>query len=179
MVEASATTSDDPEKEEYDRQLAAWRAESAKAREKAEKTRAEWEVRRKAEEEEERRLAAERKATSESTLVGWETVNPSAPISDRVPLGQDADASPPPGASAGGGVGTSDEGAAASRVEAAEDAVHQHELKYGRPAASPEPSPADARDLVSGETSRSRATSGLSVRSSSFFIQYLRSDYIS
>lgn len=160
-AEATAAAADDPEKEEYERQLAAWRAESAVAREKAERTRAEWEIRRKAEEEEERRVAAERKA-SESTLSGWETVSPAEPTSQRVPLGENA-SEPVPGTSVAGGVEPSDEEASADRVAAAESAVHEHESEFGHPPLSPEPSPADARDLVSGEKSRSRATSGLSV----------------
>ena len=60
--------------DEYDRQLAAWRAEAEIARAK-EPTRAEW---RKAEEEDERqRVAAEEARQTErreSTLAGWETL---------------------------------------------------------------------------------------------------------
>jgi len=70
---------EDSFKDEYDRQVAAWRAEAEIARAKAERTRAEWEVRRKAEEEEEQRAAAEesrRKEQRESSLAGWETVSP-------------------------------------------------------------------------------------------------------
>jgi hypothetical protein len=78
-VDASASV-EDSFKDEYDRQLAAWRADAEIARAKAERTRAEWEVRRKAEEEEERQRAAaqesRRKEQRESTLAGWETVSP-------------------------------------------------------------------------------------------------------
>jgi len=85
--QATASTStasesvEDSFKNEYDRRLAAWRAEAEVARAKAERTRAEWEVRRKAEEEEEERQRAtaeesRRKEQRESTLTSWETVSP-------------------------------------------------------------------------------------------------------
>lgn len=146
---------EDSFKDEYDRQLAAWRAEAEITRAKAERTRAEWEIRRKAEEEEEQqRVAAEearREEKRESTLAGWETVSPTD------------DSKPVHGASAGGGIGTSDEQAAAQRVSAAQEAARQHVQTFGVDAQTPEPSPTDARDLVSGERPRSSGISGLSV----------------
>jgi hypothetical protein len=152
-VDASASV-EDPPKDEYDRQLAAWRAEAEIARAKAERTRAEWEIRRKAEEGERQRVAAEetrRKEKRETTLAGWETVSPTD------------DSKPVLAASAGGGIGTSDEHAAAQRVSAAQEAVRQHVRTFGADAQTPEPSPADVRDLVSGERPRSGGISGLSV----------------
>lgn len=155
-VDASTST-EDTYKDEYDRQLAAWRAEADVARAKAERTRAEWELRRKAEEEEERRRAAAAEVTRneqhETGLAGWETVSPA-----------DDASKPVAGAPVGGGVGISDESATAKRVSTAQSAVQQHEQTFGREVPTPEPSPADVRDFVSGEQSRTgTGPSGLNV----------------
>lgn len=153
-VDASTST-EDTYKDEYDRQLAAWRAEADVARAKAERTRAEWELRRTAEEEEERRRAAAAEVTRneqhETGLAGWETVSP-------------ADGASKPVAPVSGGVGTSDESATARRVSTAQSAAQQHEQTFGREVPTPEPSPADVRDFVSGEQSRTGSgPSGLNV----------------
>lgn len=154
-----SANSEDAYKEEYDRQLAAWRAEADLARAKAERTRAEWEVRRKAEEEEAQKVAAAtkeaeaRQQLGESTMSGWETVSPS-------------DGSKPlAGTSTSGGVHASNEQTTARHVSAARSAAHEHELQFGRDKSTPEPSPADSRDLVSGERTHTGAASGLNMRS--------------
>lgn len=160
MAPDASASVDDSWKDEYDRRLAAWRAESAVAREKAERTRAEWEERRKAEEAEERTREAERKKaqrTNSSSMSGWETVSPAddgaSPSSSK----------PVPGASTAGGVPTTDEKASAKRIDAAQAAVQKHEQTFGRELATPEPSPADARDLTSNERPYVPGRSGLNV----------------
>ena len=158
-VEASANV-EDSYKDEYDRQLAAWRAEAEIARAKAERTRAEWEIRRKAEEEERQRVATEearRKEQRESTLAGWETVSPTD------------DSRPMLGASVSGRVGTSDKQASA------QEAARLHTQIFGADAQMPGPSPADAQNLVSGERPRSGESSGLSV-STTVYIRVMVND---
>lgn len=157
MAPDASASGDDSWKEEYDRRLAAWRAESATAREKAERTRAEWEERRKAEEAEERTHAAaeaERKKsqTESSSVSGWETVSPA----------DDGSPKPVPGAPAGG-VETTDEKASATRIDAAQTAVQHHEQTFGRELATPEPSPADVRDSTSNERPYVPGRTGLNV----------------
>lgn len=162
LKEASSSSAVDPDKEEYDRKLAAWRAEADVARAKAERTRAEWEVRRKAEEEEERRLSASRGQVSESSFSGWESVSRSNAGSQRVPLG-DTPSRLLPGTSTGGGVGTSNEQASADRVAAANHAIRQNQLMSGGDMVIPTTSPANSRDFVPSERSRSATTPGLQV----------------
>ena len=129
---------EDSFKDEYDRQLAAWRAEADIARAKAERTRAEWEVRRKAEEEEEcqRAAAEESRRKEQRDLAGWETVSP-------------ADDSKPVLETSVGGAGTSNE-----RVPTQRASVQT----FGADAQMP-----STADLVSHGHSRAGVVSGLGV----------------
>lgn len=156
---SARSSEDEAWKEEYERYLAEWRAEADAARAKAERTRAEWERRRREEEEEERRLELEerdrraKEQKEKESLAGWETVSPADDSGARQPLPDSSveDIPPVPGASLGGGVGISDEKSSEARLDAAQSAASQNERKYGREPEKPASSPADTRDLVTGE----------------------------
>lgn len=70
--ESASQSTDDLWKAEYEAQVQSWRAQSAEAREKAEKERARWEAIRAAEKTEANRLAAQ----VHDSEHGWETVGP-------------------------------------------------------------------------------------------------------
>jgi len=89
-VSVASSDSGDSWKAEYDRQVAAWRAEAEVARAKAERNRAEWEARRLAEEKQEADARAKQPKEKEA-LAGWETVSTTDdPSSSQKPATEDS-----------------------------------------------------------------------------------------
>ncbi|KAF8575234.1 hypothetical protein K439DRAFT_1665143, partial [Ramaria rubella] len=119
---------DDAWKEGYEQMLTSWRAESAVARDKAEKERERWRVIREQEAEREKRAGPEHKEPE------WETVVES---STTEVFRADATRTIPEGTG--------------RRPSASQEAARVVHLNPRRRSS---PSPADGRDLVAGETSR-------------------------